>query len=51
MPRAKNRIKMECKECKRINYFANKNQHLKNKLELPKYCRHCKKHTPHKETK
>ncbi len=46
-----NRIKLECSECKRINYFSNKNANLKNKLELLKYCRHCKKHTKHKETK
>jgi large subunit ribosomal protein L33 len=22
-----------------------------DKLQLSKYCRHCRKHTPHKETK
>ncbi|HLD60593.1 MAG TPA: 50S ribosomal protein L33 [Patescibacteria group bacterium] len=51
MPRAKNRTKFQCSECKRINYFANKNAHIKNKLELQKFCRHCRKHTMHKETK
>jgi ribosomal protein L33 len=24
---------------------------VKTRLELKKYCKHCKKHTPHKETK
>jgi ribosomal protein L33 len=24
---------------------------LKERLEMSKYCKHCKKHTPHKETK
>jgi len=47
-----NLIKMECTECKRINYFSRKNKKvIKQRLELKKYCRHCKKHTPHKETK
>jgi len=47
-----NMIKLECKECKRINYFSRKNKKtLKNRLELKKYCQHCRKHTLHKETK
>ena len=47
-----NLIKMECSECKRVNYFSRKNKKtLKDRLELKKYCKHCKKHTPHKETK
>ncbi|MDP2709212.1 MAG: 50S ribosomal protein L33 [bacterium] len=47
-----NMIKMECTVCKRVNYFSRKNKKtLKNRLELSKFCEHCKKHTPHKETK
>jgi len=47
-----NMIKFECTSCKRINYFSHKNKKLlKERLELKKYCKHCKKHTPHKETK
>ena len=47
-----NKIKMECTACKRVNYFTNKNKKiLKNRLELEKYCRHCRKHVAHKETK
>lgn len=47
-----NMIKLECKECKRINYFSRKNKKtLKDRLELKKFCRWCKKHTLHKETK
>jgi len=47
-----NMIKFECTECKKINYFSRKNKKLlKNRLEMKKYCRHCRKHTPHKETK
>jgi len=47
-----NLIKLECTVCKRVNYFSSKNKKtLKNRLELKKFCLHCKKHTPHKETK
>ena len=45
-------IKMECGECKRINYYSRKNKKtLKDRLGLNKFCEHCKKHTLHKETK
>ncbi|NMB47962.1 50S ribosomal protein L33 [Candidatus Kuenenbacteria bacterium] len=45
-------IKFECSVCKRINYFSQKNKKInKERLELSKYCKWCKKHTPHKETK
>ena len=47
-----NMIKLECTVCKRANYFSTKNKKtLKTRLELSKFCRHCKKHVPHKETK
>jgi len=46
-----NLIKMECTECKRIGYYSSKNKKLKTRIELSKFCRWCKKHTPHKETK
>lgn len=47
-----NLIKFECTVCKRVNYFSSKNKKtLKNRLELKKYCKYCKKHTLHKETK
>ncbi len=47
-----NMIKMECTECKRVNYFSHKNKKtLKTRLELKKHCNSCKKHTLHKETK
>ncbi len=45
-------IKLECGECKRVNYFTHKNKKIhKERLELNKYCKWCKKHTAHKETK
>ncbi|MDQ5970842.1 MAG: large subunit ribosomal protein [Patescibacteria group bacterium] len=47
-----NLIKLECADCHKINYHSNRNKKtIKAKLELQKYCRHCKKHTHHKETK
>lgn len=47
-----NLIKMECTECKRVNYFSRKNKKiLKERLELKKFCKWCKKHELHKETK
>ncbi|PIT93983.1 50S ribosomal protein L33 [Candidatus Falkowbacteria bacterium CG10_big_fil_rev_8_21_14_0_10_43_11] len=47
-----NMIKLECTVCKRVNYNSKKNKKIiKQRLELNKFCRSCKKHTPHKETK
>lgn len=45
-------VTLACTECKRRNYITNKNK--KNdpeRIELKKYCSHCKTHTAHKETK
>jgi large subunit ribosomal protein L33 len=48
----KNMMKLECTECKRINYYSSKNkQKIKERLQLNKYCKFCGKHTLHKETK
>ncbi len=45
-------ITLACTECKRRNYSTMKNKRTTpDKLELKKYCRFCRKHTPHKETK
>ncbi|HNP74743.1 MAG TPA: 50S ribosomal protein L33 [bacterium] len=47
-----NMIKLECTACKRVNYFSRKNKKiLKDRLEMNKFCKHCQKHTKHKETK
>jgi len=46
------RIKLECTVCKRVNYYTHKNKKvIKDRLEIKKYCPHCRKHTVHKETK
>src|SRR6266566_4527643 len=44
-------ITMQCGECKRRNYNTVKNKkNDPDRLELKKYCRWCRKHTPHRET-
>ena len=45
-------ISLECGECKRRNYSTKKNKRLHAaRVEFKKYCRWCKKHTTHKESK
>ncbi len=45
-------VTLACTECKRRNYTTTKNKKTTTgKLELKKYCKFCRKHTPHKETK
>ena len=47
-----NLIKLECTECKRAGYRSFKNKKmLKDRLELNKFCKWCKKHVMHKESK
>jgi len=45
-------ISLICGECKRRNYTTTKNKKIhQEKLETSKFCRFCRKHTPHKEGK
>jgi large subunit ribosomal protein L33 len=45
-------ISLACNECKRRNYSTTKNKKkTTERLELSKYCRFCRKHTAHRETK
>lgn len=45
-------IILACLDCKRKNYSSRKNKkNTPDRLELKKYCRFCRKHTPHKEQK
>ena len=47
-----NLVKFECSACHKINHYSKKNKKiLKDRLELKKFCKWCKKHTLHKETK
>jgi len=42
-------ITLECTECKHQNYRTSKETRGGGRLELKKYCRFCRTHTPHKE--
>jgi len=45
-------VTMACTECKNRNYMTTKNkQKTPDRLEMKKYCRFCKRHTAHRETK
>ena len=46
------KITLACTECKNRNYVSKKNKkNNPDRLEMKKHCRHCNKHTLHKETK
>ncbi len=46
------KITLRCSECKQRNYNTMKNKkNDPDRLEMKKYCRFCKKHTVHNETK
>ena len=46
------RITLACTECKQRNYNTMKEKKLHpDRMETKKYCRFCRKHTMHKETK
>ncbi|MBW2502453.1 MAG: 50S ribosomal protein L33 [Deltaproteobacteria bacterium] len=48
----RNIITLGCTECKNRNYTTTKNKkNTPQKLEFKKYCRFCRTHTLHKETK
>ena len=45
-------VSLACGDCKRKNYTTTKNKRTTpDKLEFSKYCRFCRRHTQHKETK
>jgi large subunit ribosomal protein L33 len=48
----RNAVTLACGECKQRNYQTNKNKkNDPDRIEFNKYCKFCKKHTLHKETK
>ncbi len=52
VPSMRVKITLACTECKQRNYNTMKNKkNDPDRLEMNKYCRFCKKHTLHKETK
>jgi len=45
-------ITLACGECKQRNYTTTKDKRKHpDRLETSKYCRFCRKHTVHRETK
>ena len=45
-------IALACSECKRKNYTTTKNKRtMTDKLALRKFCKFCRRHTLHRETK
>ena len=46
------KITLACTECKQRNYNTFKNKkNDPDRIEFSKYCRFCRKHTAHKESK
>jgi len=45
-------VTLACTECKQRNYTTRKNKkNDPDRIELEKYCKFCKTHTKHKETR
>ncbi|MBL02396.1 MAG: 50S ribosomal protein L33 [Acidobacteriota bacterium] len=45
-------VSLACNECKRRNYSTTKNKRTTSeRLEIKKFCRWCRTHTVHRETK
>jgi large subunit ribosomal protein L33 len=45
-------ITLACTECKRRNYTTTKNRRKHpDRISFKKYCKFCKKHTVHRETR
>lgn len=46
------KVTLVCSECKQRNYDSTKNKkNDPDRLELKKYCKFCRKHTLHRESK
>ena len=45
-------IQLACGECKRRNYTSTRNKKKQTeRLEVRKFCKHCRRHTAHREVK
>ncbi len=47
-------VQLECTQCKARNYTTTRKRETggaQKRLELRKYCKHCRKHTVHRETR
>ncbi|NLO83656.1 MAG: 50S ribosomal protein L33 [Clostridiales bacterium] len=46
------KVTLACSECKQRNYNTTKNRNNDpDRLELKKYCKYCRTHTVHRETR
>ena len=46
------KITLTCNECKHRNYDTMKNKkNTPDRIEMSQYCRSCRKHTTHRESK
>lgn len=46
------KITLACQECKNRNYITRKNRRNDpDRISLSKYCRFCRRHTEHRETR
>ena len=46
------KITLACQVCKNRNYITKKNRRNDpDRLALAKFCRHCRQHTEHRETR
>lgn len=49
---ATDQVTLACEQCKQRNYITMKNKKSHSgRLELKKYCRFCRTHTVHRETR
>ena len=49
---ARERVTLQCTECKNENYRTEKNKkNTTDRLEIKKFCKHCKTTTTHNEKK
>ena len=52
MAASREKITLACGECKRRNYMGTKNKRKHpDRVEYRKFCRFCRTHTPHRETR
>ena len=49
--RSREPVTLACSECKARNYKTTRASGSEKALEIKKYCKWCRKHHPHKESK
>lgn len=49
--KTRNLTRLKCSICNKVNYYLWKKKDSDFKLNLKKFCRYCRKHTAHKESR